>query len=76
MSKIGTPKNLSEAIVNALNQFARSMGQCDNFDEKSVQTILIREHVRDYLGQKFGVFTDGPDGNFELWKQIFPEDRK
>lgn len=46
MTSLGTPKSLTEAILN---------GMRDSFDQVSQKEKIrvVREHVKDYLAQKF-----------------------
>lgn len=73
MNTVGTPKNLKEAICNAL----REMFPEERFQPDDSNVQRFHDHIQDRLAQSFGshMFRDdsASDVVMDLWRSIFPK---
>lgn len=69
--KTGTPKNISEAVANALNEIIPG----EDWKETDPAVEAIVESVRERLSQDFTYYLllDKTDLTKNLWEKIFPE---
>jgi hypothetical protein len=76
MSKLGSPKSFDEALLNALKDIENLNGYGKRRSEiQELQAKVLKDHIKDFLAQRFGVFTLRDEQFTELWETIFPKDK-
>lgn len=73
-----TPRTIEEAIQNAIQESHSHDLSLDLADDAQALRRIIRNHVRDFLAQKFGAAMMDPKKHAhveELWQKIFPEEK-